>query len=76
MYVATAEYLGLTAEQVERAITFHRRLQDILPNNAKGVYLEKEWRREAGMKSIVEYAEEVFTPQGYVRVNHQLMKIL
>lgn len=78
MYEATAQYLGLTAEQVEKAITFHRRLQDILPNDKKGVELEKEWRSEEGMKSLVEFAEDSITDrpkEGYIRLNGQLMKI-
>lgn len=60
MYEATAEYLGgnMTADQIERAITVHRRLQQILPPDKKGVELEKDWRSAEGMKSLVEFAEE------------------
>lgn len=58
MYESTAKYLGLTADQVERAITFHRRLQQILPNDKGGVEREKDWRSEEGLKTLVEFAEE------------------
>lgn len=75
MYEATAQYLGLTADQVEKAITFHRRLQDILPNDKKGVELQKEWLANEGMEDIVSLATKALTPPGYVRLNGQLMKI-
>lgn len=78
MYEATAEYLGgeMTADQIERAITVHRRLQQILPPDKKGSVLEKEWRSEEGQKSLVEFAEEVFTPHGYVRRDNKLYRIV
>lgn len=76
MYEATADYLGITPDQVEKAITFHRRLQNILPNDKKGVELQKEWLANEGMEDIVSLAIKALTPPGYVRRDGHLYKII
>lgn len=80
MYQATALYvrqvLGdiITSHHVEMAITVHRRLQDILPNDEKGMALEKEWRKDNGMQSGVEVAEEVLGYKTF-KINGEVRRV-
>lgn len=58
---------------IEVAIHAHRRMQEIVPNDEIGEKLEKKWRKDNGMQSGVEIAEEV--REGLVKVNNQWFRI-
>lgn len=65
-----------TPDHVQMSNLVLRRMQELVPNNLKGVVLEAQYRdEEMGMASIVELATKALTPPGYVRLNGQLMKI-
>lgn len=75
MYEATLSYINRTyptangSLYVQLCVIVHRRLQDILPLDAKGVQLEKDWRSAEGMKSLVEFAEEVLNGRRVIERN-------
>lgn len=75
-YVTRALGTEYTPAHVQMSIIVHRRLQDILPNDAKGVALEKEWLANEGMEDIVSLATKALTPPGYVRRDGHLFKII
>ena len=76
-YVTRALGTEYTPAHVQMSILVHRRLQEIIPLDKRGIELEAEYRdKEMGMASIVELATKALTPPGYVRRDGQLFKIL
>lgn len=53
------ELTGVDPDQQIAVKVAIRRLQEEIPNDEKGERLEREWRKERGMPSGVELAEEV-----------------
>ena len=65
-----------TPDHVQMSNLVLRRMQELVPNNLKGVILEAQYRdEEMGMASIVELATKALTPPGYTRINGNLFKI-
>lgn len=75
-YLAIEKVTGIPADVCQKICVWNRRLQDILPNDKKGVELEKEWLANEGMEDIVSLATKALTPPGYVRRDGQLFKII
>lgn len=49
---------GVTPEQAETVSTALRRMRDLIPNDAKGEELAKEWRIENGKDHILDHVQE------------------
>lgn len=76
-YVKSSLGEVFTLDHVQMSNLVLRRMQELVPNNLKGVILEAKYRDEdMGMKSLVEFAEEQLTPPGYVRRDGNLFKII
>lgn len=68
-YVTRALGPVYTAEHVQMGCIVHRRMQAILPPDAKGTTLQKQWLSDEGMKDIVSFAEEALNGRRVIERN-------
>ena len=52
--------------QIQKIVRAHRTLQEIIPNDQVGEILERKWREERGMASMVEILSGVSKVQSLI----------
>lgn len=61
-----SQQFGIPEDIISNIFSTRRRLQEAIPNDEKGVMLEKQWRTDRGMASAYEVAQVQIWQSGHL----------